>query len=190
MESAMSRTPIFDQLFEEFMEEHRYTPSLAISQSYYAYDFPASTPDDTVELLEPPLADTQIILTDEDTEDWVETMDREINEAMNHLKPVVMFTATADDALSKFGGAHPFVGLMSEHQNAILYPDKMPTREMLGLLPLVREEAEPEEPVEDQHVFPITREGGRVKFLQDPDTGLIKRVRAGLHGLLYDEVSA
>jgi len=29
----MSRTPIFDQLFEEFMEEHRYTPSLAISNA-------------------------------------------------------------------------------------------------------------------------------------------------------------
>lgn len=185
----MSSTPIFDQLMDEFMAERRWTPLLASSQEYYSYDVPSPTPNDTVELLEPLYVEVTEP-TVESADDWIDRMDRDINEAMNHLTPVT-FTATAEDVLSKMGGAHPFKDLMNQHQNAILNPDTMPTRELVGLLPMVQKEAEPEEPVEEeQHVFPITREGGRVKFLQDPDTSLIKRVRAGLHGLLYDEVSA
>lgn len=217
----MSSTPIFDQLMEEFMTEKRWTPLLAISEDYYAYDVPAGTPSDTVELLEPPIAETRIELdqTVETAAEWIDKMDREINEAMNHLKPVVMFNATAADALSQFGGApfqvvtqeevdswcidytkveadgtpipHPsFVDMMNQHRQAILHPETMPTRGALGLLTAGEMEDWPEEPAEEQHVFPITREGGRVKLLQEPATAIVNRVRAGLHGLLYDEVKA
>lgn len=207
----MSQTPIFDQLLEEFMAEHRWTPLLASSQEYYAYEVPAATPDDTVDLLAPPIVGTEIELdqTVETATEWIDKMDREINEAMNHLRPVVMFNATAADALSQFGGApfqtvtqeevddwciepirSSFVDLMTEHQRVIQDLERMPTREMLGLPSLVQKEEWPGEPAEEQHVFPITREGGRVKLLQEPATAIVSRVRAGLHGLLFDEVKA
>jgi hypothetical protein len=185
MESAMSNTPIFDTLLGEFTTEKRWTPMLAPSQDYYAYDLPLFGMGAYEELLDPavepwypaPKAETIV----QDPEDWLHRMSREIDEAMQELKPPVKFTATAADALSHLSTSSPFVDLMNQHQNEILNPETMPTRESLELESVQEEKPESEPEEEEQHVFPITRENGHTKFLKDPVAGMLERVR----GLLY-----
>lgn len=200
----MSQTPIFDALYEEFLAAHRVVPATATMDQTYEHPIPEhheeETPaeDDTTEIpvvveSAPSEQEPKDVMALIDTETFSERIGREIMEHIEKYsvqipnKPFTPALIKAEDALA----ANGFVGLMEEHRNNILFPDVaiMPTREEIEAGYIPREDfqaEEPEENVEEQHVFPRAR-GKHHKFTSKP---VVAKLSDALQSVVFESSTA
>jgi hypothetical protein len=187
----MSQTPIFDALFEEFLEAHRWTPSANTPNEadFINLDPPIPFVEDTQEIPAvepaPSIIENLKELHSQPVETFGERIAREIEaqkavaempDWMTSGELYKPFEIEAGPELMAMLNTNPFVDLMAEHQHNILYPVTMPTRDAIGWTP--REIETPAlEPEEAEHVFPLTRDyHGRRRFLQKPSVTKIREI--------------
>ena len=207
----MSQTPIFDELYTEFLDAKRVVPVRATMDRSYEHPIPElhETQEIPVVTEAAPnvIAGLQAlhhqpaeVVLDETDEEWQQAVsepavafeDRIRREIMlGASKPSTVEMPVAAEALKHVGEVSPFVAMVQNHQHSILYPDQMPTREMLNLEAAPAEEPEtaPDAaPVVDevQHVFPLTR-GRHHRFTGMP---VVTKLSDALKSVVFEETAA
>lgn len=200
----MSQTPIFDALYEEFLEAHRWTPVLATMPDPSEFIEMQQEHTQEIPVVVDPAPSQREIVVEETDEEWEaaasepqetfeERIGREIREHIATYTPIKLDIPSwmTEDESPVYAQPMktPFPGwadLISEHQNNILNPPMMPTREQLGLTENQEDDDPAEESEEPQHVFPLTREDGRRKFLQMPT---VARIRDIMQNVVYEPVA-